>query len=147
MALLVDLDKAYSHTFSDVKDMYLRLDWIRVYPKYKILRFVVNGYVCKESGQTMRQAEYEQVREIDGIFDTTAIFARGDVMLMSHTQNREAYVQPQSSPMEPKYVWSDIYSMKLDDLHIDELSVEKLYPKLYELLKLDTRFKNIRDDI
>jgi hypothetical protein len=147
MALIVDVAKQYSPTFSDIKDMYLRFDWIRVYPKYQILRFGVNGYLNKESGQTMRNAEYEQVKAVDAVFGTTAIFAQGDVMLVSHTENREAFINPQSSPMEPKFVWIDIYSMKLDDLKLENLSVEYLYPKLYELLKHDTRFSNIRDEV
>jgi len=147
MALIVDLAKEYSPTKSEIKNLYLRFDWIRVYPKYRILRFVVNGYLSPESGQAMRENEYEQVRMVDTVFNTTAIMVQGDAMLVSHTQNREAFNHPQSSPMEPRALFTDIYSMKLDDMSIDTLDTEVLYPYLYSLLKLDTRFANVRDEV
>lgn len=147
MAILVDIDAAYSPLKTSLKGLYLRLDWVKVYPKYKIVKFIVKGYLDDVSGKSMRDVEYEQFKYIDAIFKTNSVEVANGEVLIDSSRYRDNFTTPGSSGNEPMALWEDVYSMKVADIPVSALDVDVLYPYLYTALKADPRFSNVRDEL
>jgi len=147
MGLIVDIAKEHSQLKTALTDLYLRFDWVKIYPKYGIIKFVVAGYYDVTSGQALRAVEYEQNRYIDSVFQTNAVEVVNGELLLDSGRYRDQMSTPGSSPGEPIALWRDVYSMKIGDLAVENFSPEVLYPRLYEVIKVDPRFTNIRNEL
>lgn len=61
MGLYADISGQHTSTKVDMKDVYLRINQVNIYPKYGVIKIAVSGYLNKESGQLLRNPEYESV--------------------------------------------------------------------------------------
>ena len=148
MGLLADIDGIYTSTRVLMKDVYLRINQVNVYPKFGIIKIALFGYVNKQSGQILRNDEYELAKYIDSTYATTGITLTNDEqMTMGFIVNRDVTNPPLQSPMEPIPVFRDIYTMKLSETNASAMTVDTLYPIVYAAVKNDPRFTNVRDDL
>jgi hypothetical protein len=65
---------------------------------------------------------------------------------MGYMVNRDEMIPPQA-PDEPLPIFRDIYTIKMTEANASAMTVESLYPILYNALKADPRLNNVRDDI
>jgi len=148
LGIFADIDGAFTTTRVPMKDVYLRINQVSVNPKFQVVRISLFGYVNKDSGQLLRNEEYEMARYIDSVYQTTGISLTNDAQItMGFLINRDASIPPAQSPMEPTPIFRDVYTVKLSELNASAMTVSALYPHLYTALKADPRFQNIRDDL
>lgn len=148
MGLFADMDGQYTATKVAMNDVYLRINQVNVYPKFGVIKISVFGYVNKESGQLLRNDEYELTKYVDSVYQTTGITLTHDEQItMGFLVNRDAMSPPMQSPMEPVPIFRDAYTIKLTEANASAMTVDSLYPILYNALKADPRFGNVRDDL
>lgn len=147
MGLFADISSAYTSTKVAMNDVYLRINQVNVYPKYGVIKIAVSGYLNKESGQLLRNPEYEMARYVDTVYQTTGMSITNDAQItMGYMVNRDEMIPPQA-PDEPLPIFRDIYTIKMTEANASAMTVESLYPILYNALKADPRLNNVRDDI
>lgn len=147
MGLFADINGAYTSTKVTMNNVYLRINQVNVYPKYGVIKIAVSGYLNKESGQLLRNPEYEMARYVDTIYQTTGVSITNDARItMGYMVNRDEMIPPQA-PDEPLPIFRDIYTIKMTEANASAMTVESLYPILYNALKADPRLNNVRDDI
>lgn len=153
MGLLVDLDKTYNKTRSDLKDVYIRIDTLHVFPRRHAIRANVSGYVNKDSGYMLKKLDIEEVRAVEQFFYTNPILNGDRVKSMG---GRDEVVPPQTIN-EPEPVFRDYYTIYLLDedgnlypewKDVKLFDVDTIFGIFYERMKEhESRFKNIRDVI
>lgn len=147
MGLFADINGAFTSTKVAMNDVYLRINQVNVYPKYGVIKIAVSGYLNKESGQLLRNPEYEMARYVDTVYQTTGMSITNDAQItMGYMVNRDEMIPPQA-PDEPLPIFRDIYTIKMTEANASAMTVESLYPILYNALKADPRLNNVRDDI
>ena len=147
MGLFADINGAFTSTKVAMSDVYLRINQVNVYPKYGVIKIAVSGYLNKESGQLLRNPEYEMARYVDTVYQTTGMSITNDAQItMGYMVNRDEMIPPQA-PDEPLPIFRDIYTIKMTEANASAMTVESLYPILYNALKADPRLNNVRDDI
>ena len=147
MGLFADINGAFTSTKVAMNDVYLRINQVNVYPKYGVIKIAVSGYLNKESGQLLRNPEYEMARYVDTVYQTTGMSITNDAQItLGYMVNRDEMIPPQA-PDEPLPIFRDIYTIKMTEANASAMTVESLYPILYNALKADPRLNNVRDDI
>lgn len=147
MGLFADINGAFTSTKVAMNNVYLRINQVNVYPKYGVIKIAVSGYLNKESGQLLRNPEYEMARYVDTVYQTTGMSITNDAQItMGYMVNRDEMIPPQA-PDEPLPIFRDIYTIKMTEANASAMTVESLYPILYNALKADPRLNNVRDDI
>lgn len=147
MGLFADINGAFTSTKVTMNNVYLRINQVNVYPKYGVIKIAVSGYLNKESGQLLRNPEYEMARYVDTVYQTTGMSITNDAQItMGYMVNRDEMIPPQA-PDEPLPIFRDIYTIKMTEANASAMTVESLYPILYNALKADPRLNNVRDDI
>ncbi|MPL59620.1 hypothetical protein SDC9_05174 [bioreactor metagenome] len=147
MGLFADINGAFTSTKVAMNNVYLRINQVNVYPKYGVIKIAVSGYLNKESGQLLRNPEYEMARYVDTVYQTTGMSITNDAQItMGYMVNRDEMIPPQA-PDEPFPIFRDIYTIKMTEANASAMTVESLYPILYNALKADPRLNNVRDDI
>lgn len=147
MGLFADINGAFTSTKVAMNNVYLRINQVNVYPKYGVIKIAVSGYLNKESGQLLRNPEYEMARYVDTVYQTTGMSITNDTRItMGYMVNRDEMIPPQA-PDEPLPIFRDIYTIKMTEANAQAMTVESLYPILYNALKADPRLNNVRDDI
>lgn len=147
MGLFADINGAFTSTKVAMNNVYLRINQVNVYPKYGVIKIAVSGYLNKESGQLLRNPEYEMARYVDTVYQTTGMSITNDAQItMGYMVNRDEMIPPQA-PDEPLPIFRDIYTIKMTEANASAMTVESLYPILYNALKTDPRLNNVRDDI
>jgi len=148
VGIYADIAGAYTSTKVDMKDVYLRINQVNVYPKYGVIKIAVSGYLNKESGQLLRNPEYEMARYVDTVYQTTGVSITNDAQItMGYMVNRDEMLAPPQAPDEPFPIFRDVYTVKMTEANASAMTVESLYPILYNALKADLRLNNVRDDI
>lgn len=147
MGLFADINGAFTSTKVAMNNVYLRINQVNVYPKYGVIKIAVSGYLNKESGQLLRNPEYEMARYVDTVYQTTGMSITNDAQItMGYMVNRDDMIPPQA-PDEPLPIFRDIYTIKMTETNASAMTVEALYPILYNALKADPRLNNVRDDL
>ncbi|MHB9152938.1 MAG: hypothetical protein ACYC2S_09795 [Spirochaetales bacterium] len=147
MGLFADMEGTYTATKVAMNDVYLRINQVNVYPKYSVIKIAVSGYLNKESGQLLRNPEYEMARYVDTVYQTTGMSITNDAQItMGYMVNRDDMVPPQA-PDEPIPIFRDIYTIKMTEANASAMTIDALYPILYAALKADPRLTNVRDDL
>lgn len=152
MGLIVDIKGDYNFTRTDLKDVYIRIETLQVYPKQNAVRANVTGFINKESGQLMKQVEIAGVKEVEEFFFTNEILNGMSAPIF----DRDSFIPPQTG-QEPQPVFRDYYTIYLKDAegnvkneYKDLLLVdyEGIYSTFYlKMRQFETRFTNIRDDL
>ena len=150
MGLLVDIDGAYNETMTLVKDVYIRIETLQIFPKQYAIRANVTGFVSPESGYIMKRAEIAEVKEIENFFFTNEVL-NGVTSLM----NRDESIPPIQTVQEPYPIYRDYYTIYMKDNEgnfkegMEEISITdygSIYSLFYDKIKEhEDRFENIRD--
>ena len=153
MGLLVDLSKYHNATMADIKDVYLRIETLQVFPKHGFVRFVITGYVSESSGAVMKSQEISQVTAIQDVFFTRELLAGATLSELG----RDEMIPPPQTSAEPVPVFREYYSIYMRDQvgnvkpEFSSVSISDsaaIHQAVYQILKREEpRFQNIRDVI
>jgi hypothetical protein len=153
MGLQVDLTKYHNATMADIKDVYLRIETLQVFPKHGFIRFVVTGYVSEASGAVMKSQEISQVTAIQDVFFTRELLAGASLAELG----RDEMIPPPQTSSEPVPIFREYYSIYMRDQEgtvkpefagISISDSAAIHKAVYQVLKQgEPRFQNIRDVI
>lgn len=145
MALIADIEK--TQLFTEVKDVYLRINSIRIYPMYNMIKISVAGYPITASREKIRLIEEQQetlLREKVFIEPNDEIV--GGSALLDVLDERDGYNEPPYDAQYPVHIWYDTYTIDIKpDMDLNDKA--GLYERLYSLIKKDDRLSNLRDDL
>ncbi len=145
MALIVDLNAEHNNTGVDIRDVYIRITSGLFYPKHNVFKIIVYGFINKESGQLHRiREEAEQQEFSDAIAITNLGYIPGDAV-MTLGPDFSGALEVLRNFKDPMTIFSEMYNIAIpSDV---EITVESLWTFAYQIIKKDSRFKNIRDEV
>ena len=151
MGLLIDIGAAYNETMAPIKDMYIRIETLQIFPKLNAIRANITGFVSQESGYVMKQAEIAEVKEAENFFFTNEVL-NGTTVLMDRDGSIPPIIQ---TGQEPHPIFRDYYTIYMLDSEgnvkeefkgIEVFDYQAIYNLFYNKIKdFEPRFENIRD--
>jgi len=145
MALIVSLKAEDNSAGVHIDDVYIRIGLLSFYPKIRMIKAVVYGFITSESGQLSRiREEAEALEFADALVASPLGFISGAFTQTLGVEFSRS-LQVLQTFRDPMFIFTDIYHMAVpDDTPIENAS---LWPYVYGMIKNDPRFENARDDV
>ncbi|HAR37293.1 MAG TPA: hypothetical protein DCS09_01190 [Porphyromonadaceae bacterium] len=145
MALRVAIGAEHNSSGVYLNDVYIRIGLVSFYPKIRMLKAVVYGFINSESGQLSRiREDAESIEFSDALSATPLGFISGSFTQTLGVEFSRS-LQVLQTFRDPMFLFTDIYHMAVPkETSIDN---ESLWPYVYGMIRNDPRFENVRDDI
>ncbi len=144
MALLVDLKADSNYSQIDLTDVYVRIDRVQIQPKFGIMKMTVEGYISPDVSSVIRGIEQAQTTFASNFFEEVGSDIISGSLYNSVQEERSMLEPPPFTQDYPVALFNDVFTVRLTE-ETASTSVDDLYPILYEMLKTETRFQNVRD--